>query len=239
MENLYEILIIAEDASQDDIRRSFRTLAKQYHPDSGNGDAERFRQINNAYRVLSDSTSRQDYDRTLRNFRDHTGSFDSYTTEYVVNAEQAERILRDLVRQTNLVKVRFKYKGRKILELPLGAAALATAAGFVLAPLTMLLINVGVNAVLQMELVNPVADMYEKAVDAHQGGRFAEAETAYKRTLEMSEFFVPAHLNLGMLYRKLGENRKAVECFRKVLETAPFGEMGDMARQNIEALRGY
>jgi curved DNA-binding protein CbpA len=239
MENLYETLSVTEDASEDDIRKAFRMLAKQYHPDSGNGDAEQFRRINHAYQVLSRPESRQDYDRSLRNFRSHSGSMDSYVTEYSVDAAQAGRILRDLVRQTNLVRVRFKYKGRKMAELPLGAAALATAAGFVISPIGMLLFNIGMNTVLQMELVNPVADQYEKAVAAHETGKFTEAEAAYLKTLELSEFFVPAQLNLGMLYRQLGENRKAIECYRKVLEVAPFGEMGDLARSNLEALRGY
>jgi len=42
-----------------------------------------------------------------------------------------------------------------------------------------------------------------------------------------------------MLYRQLGENRKAEECFRKVLDIAPFGEVGALARSNLESIRGY
>jgi molecular chaperone DnaJ len=61
----YEILGIARDASEDDVRRAFRRLARQYHPDVSReeGAAERFKEINEAYEVLSDREKRQMYDR--------------------------------------------------------------------------------------------------------------------------------------------------------------------------------
>jgi tetratricopeptide (TPR) repeat protein len=239
MENLYEVLGLTDDATEDEIRREFRTLAKKYHPDTSDADPEMFRRISHAYKVLSNEESRKDYDRTVRNFNDHTGSMESYINEYNVSADQALKMLKDLVRQTNLVKVRLKYNGRKVIEVPLGPAALATAAGFILSPIGMLLVNVGINSMFQMELVNPISDMYEKAAAAHQEGKLAEAEEAYRKTIDMSEFFVPAYINLGMLYRQLGENRKATEAFRKALEIAPFGDIGAVARENLDALRGY
>ena len=55
-------------ATDDDIARAFRSLAKQYHPDSGAppGDTERFKDISAAYTVLSDPSMRRDYDRVRR-----------------------------------------------------------------------------------------------------------------------------------------------------------------------------
>lgn len=60
----YEILGVSRDASDEDIKRSFRKLAQQWHPDvSGDPDADgRFKEINEAYQVLSDPQRRQAYD---------------------------------------------------------------------------------------------------------------------------------------------------------------------------------
>jgi molecular chaperone DnaJ len=67
MENdLYEILGVAKDASQQDIKRAYRRLAKENHPDLHPGDAEKeeqFKRISAAYEVLSDEEKRATYDR--------------------------------------------------------------------------------------------------------------------------------------------------------------------------------
>jgi molecular chaperone DnaJ len=61
----YGALGVARDASGDDIRRAYRQLAKQYHPDVNKDPQaeERFKQINEAYAVLSDDDRRRSYDR--------------------------------------------------------------------------------------------------------------------------------------------------------------------------------
>ncbi len=66
MKNLYAILGVPETASADAIKKAYRKLAKQNHPDATGGDAkktERFKEIGDAYAVLSDVTKRQEYDR--------------------------------------------------------------------------------------------------------------------------------------------------------------------------------
>lgn len=63
--NLYEILGVARDASDDDIKKAFRKLAVKYHPDAG-GDAETFKKISQAYEVLSDKKKRAEYDQALK-----------------------------------------------------------------------------------------------------------------------------------------------------------------------------
>uniref|UniRef100_A0A915PYD5 J domain-containing protein n=1 Tax=Setaria digitata TaxID=48799 RepID=A0A915PYD5_9BILA len=64
--NLYEILGVAKDASDDDIKRAYRKLALKYHPDKNlEGDSEkteRFKEINHAHAVLSVPTRRKVYD---------------------------------------------------------------------------------------------------------------------------------------------------------------------------------
>jgi DnaJ-class molecular chaperone len=62
----YEILGIAKSASQDEIKRAYRKLAKQHHPDQNPGDASsetKFKEAQEAYAVLSDKTKREKYDR--------------------------------------------------------------------------------------------------------------------------------------------------------------------------------
>jgi curved DNA-binding protein len=62
----YQVLGVGKDASEKDIKRAFRRLARQYHPDVNPGDAqaeERFKEINEAYEVLSDPEKRGKYDQ--------------------------------------------------------------------------------------------------------------------------------------------------------------------------------
>lgn len=57
----YRTLGVGKDASQDDIKRAYRKLASQHHPDKG-GDTARFQEIQTAYEVLGDAQKRQQYD---------------------------------------------------------------------------------------------------------------------------------------------------------------------------------
>lgn len=67
-EDYYNTLGIARDATQDDIKRAYRKLAHQYHPDKENGNEERFKQVNEAYQVLSNEQKRQQYDQFGKTF---------------------------------------------------------------------------------------------------------------------------------------------------------------------------
>lgn len=61
----YKILEVDKSAGKDEIKRSYRKLAKKYHPDVNQGDAEsqeKFKDINEAYEVLSDDEKRKKYD---------------------------------------------------------------------------------------------------------------------------------------------------------------------------------
>lgn len=62
----YEVLGVAKGASDDEIKKAFRKLAVKYHPDKNPGDKEaeeKFKEINEAYSVLSDKTKRSRYDQ--------------------------------------------------------------------------------------------------------------------------------------------------------------------------------
>lgn len=58
----YKILGVEKNATPDEIKRAYRKLAHQYHPDKG-GDPEKFKEVNEAYQVLSDPQKRSQYDQ--------------------------------------------------------------------------------------------------------------------------------------------------------------------------------
>lgn len=60
----YEILGVSKNSSQDEIKRSYRNLARKHHPDVNKeaGAADKFKEINEAYQVLSDPNKRSQYD---------------------------------------------------------------------------------------------------------------------------------------------------------------------------------
>lgn len=62
---LYEILGVGKNATDDEIKKAFRSLAVKHHPDAG-GDEETFKKISQAYDVLSDPKKRAEYDQALR-----------------------------------------------------------------------------------------------------------------------------------------------------------------------------
>ncbi|TND10159.1 MAG: curved DNA-binding protein [Bacteroidetes bacterium] len=72
MKNLYLILDITEGATVDEIKKAYRALAKQHHPDKNNGSKEseeRFKKIREAYEILSDEDKKRAYDFELAQAR--------------------------------------------------------------------------------------------------------------------------------------------------------------------------
>lgn len=65
MKDYYAILKVTKNATAEEIKKSYRKLAVEFHPDRNQGDvkkAEMFREINEAYEILGDETKRKQYD---------------------------------------------------------------------------------------------------------------------------------------------------------------------------------
>jgi molecular chaperone DnaJ len=101
--DLYQLLGLTEEASEEDIQRAHRKLVREYHPDANPNDPqaeERFRAVQQAYEVLSDDKKRREYDRTLRAYsregsgRPSAGGAGAKTGEGAVHGA-AERVHRD------------------------------------------------------------------------------------------------------------------------------------------------
>jgi molecular chaperone DnaJ len=72
MKDYYEVLGLSRDASQEEVKKAYRKLAHKYHPDKG-GDEKKFKEISEAYRVLSDKEKRAQYDKYGQVFGDGFG----------------------------------------------------------------------------------------------------------------------------------------------------------------------
>jgi len=87
MKDYYKILEVNNSASQEVITKVYRTLAKKYHPDSNPDNLEeaekKFKEISEAYEVLSDEEKRREYDLELEEF---------YRSQNAVNSEDYEQL---------------------------------------------------------------------------------------------------------------------------------------------------
>jgi curved DNA-binding protein len=72
MADYYETLGVARTATQDEIKKAYRKLASQHHPDKG-GDTKKFQEIQTAYDTLSNPEKRSQYDNPQPHFQEHGG----------------------------------------------------------------------------------------------------------------------------------------------------------------------
>lgn len=69
-QNYYDILGVEKSASADEIKKAYRKLAHKYHPDKGEGNDAKFKEVNEAYQVISNPEKRSQYDQYGQAFED-------------------------------------------------------------------------------------------------------------------------------------------------------------------------
>jgi molecular chaperone DnaJ len=74
----YAILGVSRSASIDEIKKAYRALAHKYHPDKSGGDEAKFKEVNEAYQVLSDKEKRAQYDQFGQTFNTSGGGFGGF-----------------------------------------------------------------------------------------------------------------------------------------------------------------
>lgn len=92
-QNLYQILGVSESADAQTIKNAFRKLAKKYHPDVNGGNAEaekRFKEVNEAYGILSDEAKKKEYDDKLHNKGGFAGQKQANTRGAAGSASKAK-----------------------------------------------------------------------------------------------------------------------------------------------------
>ncbi|WP_209391329.1 DnaJ domain-containing protein [Chryseobacterium sp. RR2-3-20] len=100
MKDYYYFLGISRDASEEDIKKSYRKLSLKYHPDKNDNDdffANRFREIQEAYEMLSDKSKRKAYDENLdshqKTFRYNTPPSIKSFSSNKIHAKKGEEII--------------------------------------------------------------------------------------------------------------------------------------------------
>jgi molecular chaperone DnaJ len=83
----YAVLGVEQGASREEIKRAYRRLAHQYHPDKAGGDEEKFKEVNAAYQVLSDDKKRAQYDQFGQTFEGGAGGFNPFGAQGGINFE--------------------------------------------------------------------------------------------------------------------------------------------------------
>ncbi len=121
--DLYEILEISPNASQETIERMFRYLAQRYHPDrEGTGDADRFHQVVKAYGTLKEPESRAAYDSR------HKTNLD-YQWSLVEEAGDEDNFEKDSIIQERVLSVLYTKRKRDPQEPGLGPIQLERLTG--------------------------------------------------------------------------------------------------------------
>ena len=76
MKNYYEILGVSKSATQEEIKKTYKTLSKQYHPDVNPNGEDKFKEISQAYDMIGDPIKRKKYDLESQSPFGFDSSFD-------------------------------------------------------------------------------------------------------------------------------------------------------------------
>lgn len=100
MNDYYNILNLKKNATEDEIKQSFRSLAKTHHPDKG-GNKEKFQEIQEAYNTLSDPKKRQEYDNPEPSLQDLFGGMGGGGFPFGINIHNMFNMQQQNIKKTN------------------------------------------------------------------------------------------------------------------------------------------
>ncbi len=238
--DFYAALQVSEKVTAEEVKTAYRHLARQYHPDHNPGQEDRFRAIHEAYRVLSDPQKRRDYDLSRQMYRNGGQAMEDFGAVRVqASGKELGRLVREVLRQGNMTRIKLRYQGEELLDLPLASVAVLGGGALLVSPLLAVAAGVGLSRMFQVEVKNKLMEDFEEASRLHEAMRLKEAKALYLKVLDRSDFFLPAFLQLGQLYRQLGESEAAAAMFNRVLEIMPIGEVAELAREQLRQVRGF
>lgn len=218
--NYYEVLGISKDATLEQIKKAYHHLARQYHPDVNPGDinaAEKFKEINSVYEILSDSFKRSQYDETVGEAKelykrgiarsqlgDYQGAILDYTKALQFNPDWAEVLY-------HRGFARYKMQDYR------GANTDYTQALFLDPYLVEVYYYRGLSRI-KLRYIQAGMEDYTKA-------------------LEINPDFAHVYYQRGLVYLELKEHRLAIADFRKAAQL--FADQGDRANSQraLETMR--
>ncbi|MCP4807811.1 MAG: tetratricopeptide repeat protein [Proteobacteria bacterium] len=147
--------------------------------------------------------------------------------------------LRGLVNTGRYTKVRLKYKGKQIgPDLPMAVVlASEVATAFWAGPLRLVVVNLGIKAIIDIELVHEASNKVREGLDYWQDGESDLAEAKYREALDMKADDTSALYNLGVVLRVTGRKDEARECFLKAGEDEEHPD-GRRAREALGRMEG-
>lgn len=128
--------------------------------------------------------------------------------------------LRGLVNTGRYTKVRLKYKGKQIgPDLPMAVVlASEVATAFWAGPLRLVVVNLGIKAIIDIELVHEASNKVREGLEYWQDGESELAEAKYREALDMKADDTSALYNLGVVLRVTGRKDEAKACFLTAAE---------------------
>ncbi len=248
--NYYDVLEVKRTASQQAIKKSYRIMAKKYHPDVYKGDkGERFRLISEAYETLSNQMKRAHYDTYLLQVDglrlpeiDLQAMFEEFRKSSFISqirVDKAKDFVENIFIKGENRKIRFYWGENLILEINQNQAMGLGLAGLLVSPLWAFFAVIGTGSILNVEVIDEVIEFYNDAVRYQKLEQLDKALEIYKKVIKMDRFFAPAYLNVGAIYQAKGDLYKAINYYEKVLELDEKGETTQIAKENLQHIRGY
>jgi tetratricopeptide (TPR) repeat protein len=144
---------------------------------------------------------------------------------------------RKLVADGRYTKVRIKYKGKPVLpDIPLAAMVAAEGVSLALAgPLRLVLMNLGVKAFVEIELVHEAGERVREGQELFAAGEVDAAEAKYREALQMKSDDPSALYHLGVLYRVSGRRDEAQKSLQRAAAAGDHPD-AERARDALERM---